>query len=270
MTANDCLSRLLALLGFSGGDVLTLDADDVSDLPEEYFELFVKHGLLQEIADARTVVCDGCEERCDRPVQIYRANKLSPARAFVSCELRDDVGRVDVDFKRLKQWQMSARQVAEMVRDLIGHTTQSVVNDAGLWRLGMADGGTHKAQVSLRLEGDGMVLAGGHKVPLMELLSFNKDALKIDIKKIKKMVNEPTGFSDGIESTKARNARMLKRKKELKSQGVKNFNQIIGNEEDLTESGVKKAISSAEKEQSTQVGNKFKHLLPAQSSQLKK
>ena len=61
--------------------------------------------------------------------------------------------------------------------------------------------------MSLKFDSDVMVLAGGHKVPLMELLSFEKDALKIDLKKIKKMVNEPTGFSDDVESTKARNAR---------------------------------------------------------------
>lgn len=52
----------------------------------------------------------------------------------------------------------------------------------------------HKSQVSLKFDSDVMVLAGGHKVPLMELLSFEKDALKIDLKKIKKMVNESTGF----------------------------------------------------------------------------
>ena len=132
------------------------------------------------------MVCDGCDERCDRPVQIYRANNTSPARAFVSCELRDDVGRVAVDFERLKQWQMTERQLAEMVRDLIRLTSQSVVKDGALWRLGMVDGGQHKAKVSLKFDVDVFVVSGGHKEPLMELLSFDKGGMKIDAKKLEK------------------------------------------------------------------------------------
>ena len=261
MTVNESLSRLLALLNFKGGEVLTLDADDVSDFPKEHFELFVKHGILQTIADTRHVVCDGCDERCDRPVQIYRANHTSPVRAFVLCELRDDVGRVNVDFERLLQWQMSARQVAEMLRDLLGHSTQSVVKDAGLWRLGVVDGGTHKAPVFLQFDHDALILAGGHKVTLMELLSIGKDTLKIDLKKIKKMVNEPTGFSDDVESTQARNARMLKRKNELKNQGVRNFIQKICKEENLSATAVKDSIKLAEEAIKNQSTNKFKHFI---------
>ena len=34
MMANESLSRLLALLSFRGGEVLTLDADDVSGFPK--------------------------------------------------------------------------------------------------------------------------------------------------------------------------------------------------------------------------------------------
>lgn len=274
MTVNESLSRLLALLNFKGGEVLTLDADDVSDFPKEHFELFVKHGILQTIADTRHVVCDGCDERCDRPVQIYRANHTSPARAFVLCELRDDVGRVAIDFERLKQWQMTERQLAEMVRDLIGQTSQGFVKDGVFWRLGVINGGQHKAQVSLQFDGNGVVVSGGHKVPLMELLSLDKDALRIDLEKIRKMVNEPTGFSDDVESTKARNVRLLKRRNELKSKGVRNFNQQIASEENLSLAAVKNAIKSAEEEQkaqsSPQTSNKFKSLLPAQSSQSKK
>ena len=88
------------------------------------------------------------------------------------------------------------------------------------------------------------------------------------------MVNEPTGFSDDVESTKARNARMLKRRNELKSQGVRAFNKIIAIEENVSASTVKNAIISAEKEQKAQSNpkssNKFKNLIPTQSSQSKK
>ena len=66
---------------------------------------------------------------------------------------------------------------------------------------------------------------------------------------------------------------MLKRRNELKSQKVRNFNQQIANEENLSLATVKNAISSAEKEQNAQStpqsSNKFKNIFPTQSSQSK-
>ena len=272
-SAIDYLSLLLRRLAAVDDNALLISNEECVEVPSDVWATMERLKIVQQAQPAKSIICDGCEENCVRPVHIYPANVKSPARAFVVCDVREDVGRVNVDFERLNQWQVSEQQLAEMVRDLLGNSTQSVANDKGLWRLGMIEGGQHKAQVSLKFDGDAMVLASGHEVLLMELLSFENGALKIDLKKIKKMVNEPTGFSDDVESTKARNARMLKRKNELKSQKVRNFNQQIAKEENLSLTAVKNAISSAEKEQQAQLNpqssNKFKNIFPTQSSQSK-
>ncbi|MCE1177372.1 MAG: hypothetical protein LWW76_09695 [Burkholderiales bacterium] len=269
----DYLSLLLRQLAAVDDDKFLISHEERVEVPDDVWATMAQLKIVQQVQYAKSIICDGCEENCVRPVVIYQANAKSPARAFIVCDVREDGGRVNVEFERLNQWLMSKRQLAEMVRELLGNSTQSVAKDVALWRLGMVDGGKHKSQVSLKFDSDVMVLAGGHKVPLMELLSFEKDALKIDLKKIKKMVNESTGFSDDVESTKARNARMLKRKNELKSQKVRNFNQQIANEENLSLATVKNAISSAEKEQNAQStpqsSNKFKNIFPTQSSQSK-
>lgn len=266
----DYLSLLLRQLTAVDDDKLLISHEERIEVPDDVWATMAQLKIVQQAQHAKSVICDGCEENCVRPTHIYPANAKSPARAFIVCDVREDVGRVNVDFERLNQWQVSEQQLAEMVRDLIGQTTQSVTKDGALWRLGIVDGGTHKSQVSLKLDRDAWVLASGHTVSLIELLSFNNGALRIDLKKIKKMVNEPTGFSDDVESTKARNARLLKRKNELKSKGVRSFNQQIANEENLSLAAVKNAISSAEKEQKAQSSNKFKNIFPTQNSQLKK
>lgn len=273
ISAIDYLSLLLRQLAAVDDDKFLISHEERVEVPDDVWATMAQLKIVQQAQHAKSVICDGCEENCVRPVHIYPANVKSPARAFVVCDVREDVGRVNVDFERLNQWQVSEQQLAEMVRDLLGNT-QSMAKDNALWRLGMVNGGTHKSQVSLKFDCDAWVLASGHSVLLMELLSIDKNTLKIDLKKIKKMVNEPTGFSDDFESTKVRNARMLKRKNELESQKVRNFNQQIAKEENLSLAAVKNAIKSAEKEQQAQLSpqssNKFKNIFSTQSSQSKK
>ena len=257
----DYLSLLLRQLAAVDGDTLLISHEERIEVPDDVWATMAQLKIVQQAQHAKSVICDGCEENCVRPVHIYPANTKSPARAFVVCDVREDVGRVNVDFERLNQWQVSEQQLADMVRDLIGQTTQSVTKDGALWRLGMVDGGTHKSQVSLKFDRDAWVLASGHIVSLIELLSINNGALKIDLKKIKKMVNEPTGFSDDVESTKARNARLLKRRNELKSQGITKFIQKICKEENLSATAVKNSIKRAEEEIKNQSTNKFKNFI---------
>ena len=265
--------QVLNRLAYAGDGEAFLSFDDVNLFDATALENLQKLGVLKPVADARVAICDGCDVGCAMNVEFFRDSTHPKIKALIVCDKDKDIGVVAVPLERLKRWQVSERLIAEMVRDLLGNT-QSVAKDNALWRLGMVDGGQHKAQVSLKFDRDALVLASGHSVLLMELLSFNKNVLKIDLKKIKKMVNEPTGFSDDVESTKARNARMLKRRNELKSQGVRAFNKIIAIEENVSASTVKNAIISAEKEQKAQSNpkssNKFKNLIPTQSSQSKK
>ena len=260
ISAIDYLSLLLRQLAAVDDDKFLISHEERVEVPDDVWATMAQLKIVQQAQHAKSVICDGCEENCVRPVHIYPANVKSPARAFVVCDVREDVGRVNVDFERLNQWQVSEQQLAEMVRDLLGNT-QSMAKDNALWRLGMVNGGTHKSQVSLKFDREALVLASGHSVQLMELLSIDKNTLKIDLKKIKKMVNEPTGFSDDVESTKAKDARLLKRKNELKSQSVSKFIQKICEEENLSATAVKNSIKRAEEAIKNQSTNKFKNFI---------
>ena len=181
--------QVLNRLAYAGDGEAFLSFDDVNLFDATALENLQKLGVLKPVADARVAICDGCDVGCAMNVEFFRDSTHPKIKALIVCDKDKDIGVVAVPLERLKRWQVSERLIAEMVRDLLGNT-QSVAKDNALWRLGMVDGGQHKAQVSLKFDRDALVLASGHTVLLMELLSFNKNVLKIDLKKIKKMVQE--------------------------------------------------------------------------------
>lgn len=111
----------------------------------------------------------------------------------------------------------------------------------------MLQGKKHNAPVLLGFENsEAVIKIAGHSISLLELLFIEDVQCSIDSKKLKSLADNPTGLADDKESTEARQDRLLARKRELISLGVKNFNQRIKNEEGLSLSQVRKIISAAE------------------------
>ncbi len=107
MRADEWLASLKAR--FKDGKVgeILIGADEVADWPEGAFAAFENDRLLAPATPADTLVCLGCEEACFMPVNILPAEAGRPTRAFIACDQRDDMGRVRVEFSRLRQWRLS-------------------------------------------------------------------------------------------------------------------------------------------------------------------
>jgi hypothetical protein len=71
--------------------------------PEGALEAFLAAGWLKPMASAVTVECPGCEENCFMPVRVPPASHERDARAYVACDRRDDMGRVQIPLARLQQ-----------------------------------------------------------------------------------------------------------------------------------------------------------------------
>lgn len=265
------LELLLNQLAAVDGDVLKVGVDDYADVSDSMWSTFVDLGILQKASPALRIGCDGCEERCpSMPVHRISASDLSPARAFIVCESRDDIGRVPVDFERLNQWQVSMRQLAQVVAGLCGFT-QPAVMDAGRWRLGTIQGNQHNEQAYLCCEdGEVFIALAGQRATLLTLLKFNDKGLLIDLKRLKKMADSPTGLSDTVETTEARGVRILARQRELKDRKVKSFNQTIADEEGLGLTMVKNIIKAAKEREKTQKSNPYAQIANISSAQSKK
>lgn len=234
--------------------------DEVKHWPEDKVAFFEKIGLLQVAQPMTDIECEGCEESCIMPVNIYPASEATPARAFIVCDKRDDIGRVTVNFDRLKQWQVTGLQLAQFVASLC-ELTQQVVKDADYWRLGMLQGKAHKAPVLMGFENmQPVIKVAGHSISLLEALLVDDEKCRIDLKKLKSFVDSPSGLADDKESAEARQDRLLARKSELKAKGIRSFNQQIADEEGMSLANVKKLIKAAEDRKKAPV-NKWMQIL---------
>ena len=237
-------------------------ADEAKNWPDGKLALFEKIGLLKIAQPMTEIECDGCEESCYMPITIFPVSESKPARAYITCDKRDDIGRVKVEFDRLKRWQLSEMQLAQFVANLC-EVTQQVVKDGDYWRLGMLQGKKHKAPLLMGLDNNHAILKiAGHIVDLMELLFIDDSQCRIDIKKLKDLADSPTGMADGKESAEARQDRLLARKNELKIAKVKNFNMKIAKDENMSLANVKKLIKAAEVRKESLKNNKWLNMLP--------
>lgn len=107
MRADELLASLKARFKGNKANEIIIGADDIADWPEGVFAIFEQGKFLVPADPANCIECTGCEEACFRPVEILPAVASRPARAFIVCNQRDDVGRVGIEFSQLRQWILS-------------------------------------------------------------------------------------------------------------------------------------------------------------------
>lgn len=103
---------------FVGGKVghIVVGADEVAEWPDGLFDQLLADKLLTPDEPAHVLECRGCEQACFMPVEVMAAEGKRPARAFIACDKREDVGRVKVDFARMRQWCMTRAAFDKMQR----------------------------------------------------------------------------------------------------------------------------------------------------------
>ena len=107
MRTDELLASLKARFKGNKADEIVIGADELADWPEGIFDVFEQDNLLTQAAPASSIECTGCEEACFMLVNILPPEAGRPARAFIVCAERDNVGRVGVDLARLRQWRMT-------------------------------------------------------------------------------------------------------------------------------------------------------------------
>lgn len=113
--------------------------DDIARWPKGALEALVRAGLLRQASHATSVVCEGCEEACLSDVEFLGGDDGTPLRAYVVCERREDIGRVEVPLERLRRWAVDLGGLAAVIaRDLgaVGEVEELLAGR--LWWLGSA------------------------------------------------------------------------------------------------------------------------------------
>jgi hypothetical protein len=165
MTESGLLEHIFERLCRADSGQEIFGADEAAEWPAGALDLLVKAGLLRRAEPAHAIECNGCEQYCFMPVHVLPAEGNRPARAFISCDKRDDIGRVPVEMRRLAQWKITGGMLAKTLARLLGFLQAPQEDGAGKrWTLGIIKGNEHKAQIALAVAIGVALKVAGHDI----------------------------------------------------------------------------------------------------------
>ena len=105
---DEFLAKLAERLQTSDAD--TVSADETKDWPDGKLDELIAAGILTEIGHAKGVICNQCGENHYIEPDI----RTSPDCKTVGVCICPDVGRVEIDLNRLRQWQINKDELEKL------------------------------------------------------------------------------------------------------------------------------------------------------------
>ncbi len=107
---NSFLKQLAERLQVFGADIVS--ADEIADWPAGKLDELIKAAVLAEIQHSKGVVCSECEENCFIEPDIRTNPDTGKATGIFVCTRNPDMGRIEVDLNRLRQWKIDKRKLS--------------------------------------------------------------------------------------------------------------------------------------------------------------
>jgi len=247
MTPQAVLVELLNRIAAQNGDAVLIGATELAQWPLAATNTLKTTQLLTAASPARSAVCPGCEQECTMPVEVLPASGARLAQAFIVCDKRSDVNRVALALDSLPQWQISGEATAEFLRghlEIPGAVTRATAH--GIWRIGVFRGGKQAAHLELNCVARLQLSLAGHTFPLDEILRMDADKLVVDRPRLVRAADAPVGGAGTKESREQRRERLQRRVNELRAKGVRNFNQLVADEEGIHVSRLQQLLTGNE------------------------
>jgi len=226
------LIELLERVGAVHGKPVYFNEQELNKWSVDFVTAIKSSGLITQAAPAKSTVCPGCEQACAMPIIIL--NKENTSKAFVFCDKRNDVNRILIPLEALEQWQASAYSIANLLSRLLELPSSPANTNSNRWELGVLKGKKHSSHLVLLFDQKLILTVAGHSLSIDELLSFEKDLLKIDRHKITRAIDNPVTGSGDVESANDRQQRLQQRVGHFKMKGHKNFIKLVAEEENIT------------------------------------
>ena len=197
------LGELLGRLRALRGQAVEVPAADLRGWPADAVMALQVAGVLVPGQPAGSMVCDGCEEACVRPVHVVpRAS--GEAAAFMLCHLRDDIDRVPVALADLARWRLTVQSLADALAGLLGGdgATAYVGAEVG-YRLGFVQGKKQdRAVLHLGCDDDGLRLVfAGHVLAVQDALMLRDGRLAFDQRMLARCVDAPADGAAMLDKT---------------------------------------------------------------------
>lgn len=242
MTPQATLVELLERVGARHGATVFVSNHELSEWLSAAVAAMKAQGLLTKARPATSTVCPGCERECVMPVHVLADKARGPA-AFIVCDKRSDINRVPVPVSCLEQWQASGDSVAAVLADLLGlHRSGASSTDVARWEVGMLKGAKHSSHLVLVADGTLTLSLAGHSLPVVDVLTLEGDAFKVDRRALTRLVDRPVAGAGDVESARHRRERLKRRVQVVKNKGVKAFLKTVAEEEGITVSRLKQLL----------------------------
>lgn len=191
MTLDNVLSELIQCLAHNGDTLISWG--QVRQWPKGAVDVFQNAGWIVPASPATEVLCPGCEESCHMPVaKVFPASNGMPARAYVACDQRTEMGTVKIHPARLQQWQLTQGQLAQWVTSSLGLIGKPQKDGtSGLFKLGDFQGSKRIGALEFDSADSVRVKSSCHSLPLAEIVSLENGQPVIDRTAILDMVDLP-------------------------------------------------------------------------------
>jgi len=254
MTPADVLADLLARVGASKGQALFIGAQELSEWPAAAVATMKAQKLLVRARPAASVECPGCERQCVMPVQVIPP-QAGTARAFVVCDKRDDINRVNVPIAYLEQWQASGENLADWLACTLGLARPNRLgSNPSRWEVGMFKGSKLASHLVLLADGELRLALAGHSLRLVDALELKDDRIVIDRRMLNRCVDRPVAGAGDTESAEQRRERLRARVRAEKAKGTRSYLKAVAEEEGISPSRLKQLVTEPRKPASTWSG----------------
>jgi hypothetical protein len=157
------------------------DALETESWPDGALRSLVDSRLLQRASRSTSVLCDGCELNCCKPIVVRISSTNRSVRAFVNCDEEPDLGRILVPLERLKRYRLTLAMLATFIRQALGISSPSFVEKSKSIRLGQIKGRYGFRQVWIQLDDERLKLrVGRQEGPIASLIRWEGGKICID------------------------------------------------------------------------------------------
>ncbi|OUS31385.1 hypothetical protein A9Q98_02985 [Thalassotalea sp. 42_200_T64] len=215
MTLAQALNELLQNLSqalIQGDDKVNYSFADVQQWQAGVLSVLLDYQLIKPISAAQSIECSGCENNCFMDVVSHQIGE--PTRSYIVCddsEKQEQMGRVAVPQKQLKQWQVSVKNLALLLAQLLGF--EDVIFDTNTLKkefipLGMLESSNGRKWANLHKKPLALDL-NQVQIPISELLFVVNGKLAIDRPRIEAVlvVEQPIKAKDYQSNTDKREQR---------------------------------------------------------------
>lgn len=192
MTPQAALAELLARVGSANGAAVLVSAAELDQWPAASVAAMKAQRLIAKAKPASSAECPGCERECVMPVHVLADAGHEPV-AFVVCDKRSDINRVEVDSRQLTQWQCGTGLVIGFVAACLGlRLSEQATDSAALWPIAVTKGDKRSQMLCLRAEGRLDLVAGNGALPLVDLIVFDSSRFELDGAMVRQLVDAAT------------------------------------------------------------------------------